>query len=471
MNLHDQLTALVLQILVLGQQGELVGIANGALNKASMLKIVRQIDPGEKLIGVLREEQWPFLSFVRRVLTHAGFVRLGSDGTMRPTQAVLPWLQLPKRQRIDVLLQAWLISDFDELTILAGLQYEQPGRRSLEGARREVLQFLAQLPPEEWQDSVALPRAMQVANPSFARAYDAFSEWSVRRITGELLPSETHWMDVEGRLVTEIVFRPLYWLGVIEFNQQSQYRLSAIGRALLAGVADLPDSPPVPIVVQPNFEVVFVRDCSLYAYFQVQRIADLVSAGSEATIMKLTKRRMHAAFERGVALAEIQRLLEEQSGKPLPQNVAKTLQDWAEGFGKLTMRAVALLEADDPALLAQVCHDKRLRMPAATAVHERMLAIDIGDAVPLLERLRKAGYGASGELRETHEGWSERDLAVIYTALEFYHSASRLLDIEDPVRTGLRQRVRMALSQRMAERAHQQAAAAAARLEELIDDA
>jgi hypothetical protein len=132
---------------------------------------------------------------------------------------------------------------------------------------------------------------------------------------------------------------------------------------------------------------------------------------------------------------------------------------------------VALLEADDPALLAQVRHDKRLRMPAAAEIHERMLAIDLGDALPLIERLRKAGYGAHGELSETSAGWSERDLAVIYTALEFYHAASQQLNLDDHVSAALRRRVHMALSQRVAERARQQAAAATTRLKELIDHA
>ncbi|HEX9441682.1 MAG TPA: helicase-associated domain-containing protein, partial [Roseiflexaceae bacterium] len=235
--------------------------------------------------------------------------------------------------------------------------------------------------------------------------------------------------------------------------------------ALIAGGPPPAMPPPEPLVVQPNFEVVAPAYASPYARFQLGRVAERAS-GEETEIYKLTKRSVQAALERGITIEDLLRFLRDQSGGEPPQNVAASLREWAGQHGQVALRRGVLLEADDPALLEQIRRDKRVRMPQVEPLNESAWLLREGDAPDLAERLRKAGYGLTGDGESAHTPLREHDLTVLFAALEFYTHACVAIGIEGEASVAMRQRVAKLLPDRSLNRAFQASHEALRRLNE-----
>jgi len=102
--------------------------------------------------------------------------------------------------------------------------------------------------------------------------------------------------------------------------------------------------PPPRATVQPNFDLVVESDyypASLLA--KLEPFTELVSEGS-AFLLKLTKASVSAAAAKDAAL-DVRRVLEEMTGRELPQNVRRELGAWTEHSEKFTLyRGFGLLE-------------------------------------------------------------------------------------------------------------------------------
>jgi hypothetical protein len=221
--------------------------------------------------------------------------------------------------------------------------------------------------------------------------------------------------------------------------------------------------------VQPNFDVIVPAYASPYARFQLARIAER-RGGDAAEIYTLSKRSIQSALERGISFDDLIRFLADQSAHGVPQNVIASLREWAGQHGQVTLRRGVLLEADDHLLLERIRRDKRVRMPKFAPLTERAWLVREADAPDLAERLRKAGYGLSGEAGGVQVPLREHDLAVLFTALEFYTQACARLGVESDATAALRRRVARLLPERALNRAFQSSHEALKELKERLDD-
>ena len=128
-----------------------------------------------------------------------------------------------------------------------------------------------------------------------------------------------------------------------------------------------------------------------------------------------------------------------------------------------------LLEADDPALLEQIRRDKRVRMPNVERLTETAWLVREGDAPELADRLRKAGFGLSGDGDSPQTPLREHDMTVLFAALEFYTHACATLGLDDDTSAAMRQRVTRLLPDRSLNRAYQVSHAALKRLKEKLE--
>lgn len=463
----------LLMLLTLAQDGLLEVIPAGAMNKASLARIARLWDPNDQLKDAWREEHWPYIQFVRRVAEGAGLLRVSADSRLRPTQAALDWLRQPPLERARHLLEGWVESKWDELASFQGIKIQRGYFRDLPGAKRAILRLLGQAPPGQWVTLADLVAQVKLVEPDFARPDGRYDTWGLIGYDRQPLNGFVHWDQVEGEQLKHIVSGTLRWLGLADLGMVDQrgvsFRLSPLGAALLAGAPAPPVPPDEPLVLQPNFEVIVPPHASPFARFQLARIAAR-SGGAEAEIYVLTKRSIQAALDRGIALDDIMRFLTEQSANPPPQNVAASLREWAGQHGQVTLRRGVLLEAGDPLVLAQIRRDKRVRMPKFEPLGDLAWLIRDGDAPELAERLRKAGYGLSGDGAGPAVPLREHDLTVLCAALEFYARACDELEIESDASGALRQRVARLLPDRALNRAYQSGRAALDRLRERLGE-
>ncbi|MEP7187671.1 MAG: helicase-associated domain-containing protein [Roseiflexaceae bacterium] len=471
----------LLILLSLGQDGLLEVIPSGGMNKASLARVAKQWNPNDKFQGAWREDHWPYMQFVRRVGEGAGLLRVGADAKLRPTREALEWLQQSALERARSLLEGWVVSSWDELASFGRIKVQRTYFRNLPLAKRAILRLLGQAPAGAWVAYDQFVAAVKRVEPDFARPDGRYDTWGLLNYTRQPINGFEHWDAVEGRQLLDIAGGTLRWLGLTDVGMNGEhavsFRLNPLGAALLAGAAPPPEPPIEPLVVQPNFEVLAQVYATPYARFQLGRIAERAAAGTaenrsgQATeIYKLTKRSTQVALERGITFDDVLRFLHEQSGRDLPQNVAVSLREWAGQHGQVTLRRGVLLEADAAALLEQIRRDKRVRMPKVEPLTETVWLVREGDAPELAERLRKAGFGLSGDGDSPQTPLREHDMTVLFAALEFYTHACGELGLDDDTSAAMRQRVARLLPDRSLNRAYQVSHAALKRLKERLGE-
>jgi hypothetical protein len=436
------------------------------------VRIARQWRPKDKLAGARREEHWRYIQFVRRVGEGAGLLRVGVDSRLRPSREALEWLRRPALERSRLLLEGWVVSSWDELDAFAGIKVQRPYSRNLALAKRAILRLLEQLPPSQWVALDDFAAAVKRAEPDFARPDGRYDTWGLVSYARQPLNGFEFWDQVEGKQLKNIVAGSLLWLGLTDIGlngeQPVSFRLNPLGGALLGGRVAPPEAPVEPLVVQPNFEVLALAYASPYARFQLGRIAER-AGGQETEVYKLTKRSVQAAIERGIAFEDMLRFLHEQSERQPPQNVVASIREWAGQHGQVVMRRAVLLEARDAALLEQIRRDKRARMPKVEPLTATTWIVREGDAHELAERLRKAGYGLTGDGEGPQAPLREHDMTVLYTALEFYMHACDALGLTAGASGAMRQRVARLLPAHALNRAFQASKEAIRRLKERLE--
>ena len=462
----------ILILLTLGQDGLLEVIPSGGLNKASLARVARQWNPDDTFKGAWREEHWPYMQFVRRVAEGAGLLRIGADSHLRPTQAALEWLQQPPLERARQLVAGWVSSKWDELVSFQGIKVQRDYFRDLPGAKHAMLRLIGQAPASQWVALGDFVAQVKQVEPDFARPDGRYDTWGLLSYTRQPLNGFRHWEDVEGQQLINVATGTLHWLGLTDLGMDGEqvvsFRLNALGAALLAGAPE-PAAPAVePLVVQPNFEVVVPVYASPYARFQLGRIAER-GGGDAAETYKLTKRSIQRALERGIGFDDVIRFLGEQSAHALPQNVVASLREWAGQHGQVALRRAVLLEAQDPPLLEQIKRDKRVRLPKAEKLTASAWLLREADVPEFAERLRKAGYGLTGDGDNPQAPLRDHDLTVLFAALEFYAQTCAELGIERDASSALRQRVARLLPDRALNRAFQTSHEALRTLKERLE--
>jgi hypothetical protein len=235
--------------------------------------------------------------------------------------------------------------------------------------------------------------------------YRGIRRAGVEEYQASLLKRDVHWEEVEGAYVRQVLREPLRWLGLVDLGLDAAQRvvglrITPLGRAVLTGGATIgPAGSAVTartagprLVVQPNFEIIVLDvggSLDLMArldQFAVQRTID------RAAVYHLTREALVGALQAGARLAEIERLLEEEGGTPLPQNIRYSLSEWARQFERVTVRrAATLLEADSADQLDRWLADRETAALLGSRLSPTVVLVPAGRAEALASRLARRG--------------------------------------------------------------------------------
>ena len=174
----------------------------------------------------------------------------------------------------------------------------------------------------------------------------------------------------------------------------SVFRITELGECLLAGkesdaewmvALDAKYSHrKATIIVQPNFDIVVPsEDVDPLLTVPLEQFATRASTG-KATVYHLNKESFTRAVQEGHdGHAFVEFLLAYNRGGELPSNVMTTLEDWRGGMKRVRLRMMAVLETDDPLVLADLLHRRRFKKFLApvdmhkTAVYARISKDDL----------------------------------------------------------------------------------------------
>ncbi|MBV9787242.1 MAG: helicase-associated domain-containing protein, partial [Chloroflexi bacterium] len=244
-------------------------------------------------------------------------------------------------------------------------------------------------------------------------------------------------------------------------------RLTQLGAHLVADAPAPPDMPNLPLIVQSTFEIICPPGASLYARFQLGRVAELQQSGT-VTIFRLTRRAVLAAAERGIAAQDVLRFLEEQSHGALPPSIAYTLLEWGGQTEQVRLEHAVLLQTVDPIVMAQLRQQKTLGLGAIEPMTPTLLRVPDGDADDLAEQLRRAGWGVRDERIDPQLPLDDRDLKAVVGAALAYTRMCAELDLPCEISPALLQRLCRLVPARVVEAADQSAAQAVSQIRERI---
>ncbi len=152
---------------------------------------------------------------------------------------------------------------------------------------------------------------------------------------------------------------------------QVWFRLSGAGKHLFGQAAELAYGQPVAdaaIVIQPNFEVVFLQP-NLSVEVELSPFAERVGK-QVGTLFRLTRRKAILAASLGTTAEVMLAALQKHSSKPVPANVTEEIRSWFAACRSLAMRRSILIETGDRETALRV---QRLLGPGCVVLKDTLL--------------------------------------------------------------------------------------------------
>jgi hypothetical protein len=214
--------------------------------------------------------------------------------------------------------------------------------------RRALAEALLSLPAGAMVELGAfLVHQSRERNPFLARGMEKVRN---RMVYGRATAREA-WEASWARVLLEFVTERLVPFGGARLGRVDgggeAFELTAAGRYLL-GAADDFDYAPAPegdVVVQPDFEIVFLAPAPRVEA-ELGRFAERTGAGVGA-LFRITRASVLRAAEQGLGADAVVGTLETVSRSGVPANVARQVRDWIGGTRRVTVRPAVLVECPD----------------------------------------------------------------------------------------------------------------------------
>lgn len=333
----------------------------GALNALNAQ--LRAPDPAP----IRSERAAPRIAFIHFLCEAAGFIARVGD-TLKPTPQAQAWLASAPADRLRPFARA--LRSGDPMIDALWRAYHLPGWRGdpPRAALQAFILALRETPRLTWADLAhALP----------ATLHDA--------------------PDAQPRAIAQALARCLTWLGWVE-ARRGRVTLTTLGRHALLDTAPpddaLPAAPAEPhaqpaVTIAHDGDFVAAPHASWTALYELCAYAD-VTAVQPRRRYRLSEARVRRALARGAAPHQIIAALERVAGDALPPTIAEAIHAWAAAFGRLRIHRVALIEARDGQLWAELLRRRGIR-DCVRPLSARAAAIKPGKVSALIRRLERRG--------------------------------------------------------------------------------
>ncbi len=440
-------------------------VSSGLLRMTDLRRIAKQLLVPENIATGTKESDYRRIFFLRRLLTAIGLLQESPRTSTLEANPVPGFLQLQPADRVKASFESWR----------DGLWWNElwatyiPGRTRASGsvtdfapdqvrkARRKVLTVLVELvrslerearepawvaldelseTMRDRDEEFLLGRSAVAEQPYYYRYSYTPSETQIYQVNSLLWQWDlsgkrdtSGWDTVERVFIQAVLTEGLYWLGLVDLGYAKPVaqeggkapdnllavRLTDMGRWLLLGAA----KPAIPeetgrVVLQPNFRIFAFDPIADSVLARLDAFANRLNA-ERAIEYELTRDSVYRAQLAGQTTAEIAAWLEQVTGAPLPQNVARSLEEWQAAFEQITIWTTASwVEAANPAIVEKLLQDPSLnqaiikrasptglmvRPDKINAVEEALLA---AGEFPL--RFQSAGAARPGTIEVRDDG-------------------------------------------------------------------
>lgn len=349
------------------------------------------LTPDPNLDKARQEDQAAHLYLLRQILQEWRLVTAKGSTLQIQTKAgqVIPELwQKSEAEQVKAVLDVWRKLPVPFTLNTREVYYVEPNMRQ---ACDTLLAALAQLPTATWIEAEDLLVNLQNRNENFffpqrSRVQGSNSYYFYGN-PKELIPK----MDkLEQTFVAQIMAGFIFQLGLVELGFAAPpdkptawqaFRLTPLGTAVLHNKPLETTVAAGQIIIQPNFQILAMGPVSLSLLAQLDLFAERQKVDRHAFEYHLSRESIYAAQQVGYAVDQVEAFLETATHNELPQNVRRSLAEWAAHHERIVFRSgVTLLQAANEALLT------RLQDADATG---KLLARAVGAAVALVKSNRQ----------------------------------------------------------------------------------
>ncbi|MET0398364.1 MAG: helicase-associated domain-containing protein [Longimicrobiaceae bacterium] len=343
-----------------------------------------------------------------RLLHEMDFAKAGEKAgeglRLAPTRKGLRWLDLPDGERLDALIAP--IRGSDER--VPGSWYQ--GGRSKVGFFPVTLGFTAPAGVDlrKWVTHAFLemPPGGMLEVGAFLEHYGRAENPFLRLLSKNPGALRVHWGRPTTRVEWERLWREvlatmislrLAPLGGVRMGRTADgtpaFALTPVGRYLLGAEEQLEyeggGGGGGGVVVQPNFEVVFLGPAP-GVEARIARFAERAGKGP-GTLFRITRRSVLGAAEAGFTADRVLETLAAASKHDLPANVARQVRDWFAATRRVRLRPAVLVECPDAETAARVLSAGGKAVRAVTDTLLELADTERAARSALLKKLREAG--------------------------------------------------------------------------------
>jgi hypothetical protein len=115
------------------------------------------------------------------------------------------------------------------------------------------------------------------------------------------------------------------------------------------------------LLVLPDYSIIISGlKCRIEHETYFSRFLTKISIDGNAAVYKLDFQSVIRAHDNNITPQKIKKDLQKASGKPLPDNVDRSLDDWQLKIGRVKIHTLTILETDDALLLEEIRHIRGL---------------------------------------------------------------------------------------------------------------
>ncbi|MCC6144909.1 MAG: helicase-associated domain-containing protein [Candidatus Hydrogenedentes bacterium] len=261
-------------------------------------------------------------------------------------------------------------------------------------SRKLLAQCIDEVRPGVWYSTIEFIRAAleQASENEQPLLKQAGGHWQY------MSPSAS--TQSEARLARSLE-ESLFWFGAVNrgsIGTESCFCFTELGLRLVCNKpmqgldAEYP-ARQCEFVVQPNFDIVVpTEDVDPLLTVPLDQFAMRTSTG-QATVYHVSKDSFTQAVQEGHdGDAFVNFLLRHNRSGELPANVTMTLEDWRGGMRRVRLRTLHVLESDDPLVIADLMHRRRLRKHLDSIDPKRVVLYNAISRTDLAKELEKDGF-------------------------------------------------------------------------------
>jgi hypothetical protein len=291
----------------------------------------------------------------------------GTGGGFSQTEPVRLFLEAPRKDALEKLVNAWLESEtFNELRQIPGIICEGEWTNQPKITRDFLLSLLKKVPESIWWSLPAFIRAIKEKHPDFMRLAGDYDSWFIKRESDDTyLRGFAHWDEVDGVFIRYIITGPMFWLGQVDLATPAGKNIVSAFR-LANNKSQIPNSETAKLHVSSQCKIVVPRLFPRATRYQIARFCEWDDEKKDEYRYRVTTESLTKAGEQGLKVSQLLNQLAKNTTTEIPPAFIKALKRWELHGIEARVEVKTVLRVSKPEVLEELRNSKAGRFLSET---------------------------------------------------------------------------------------------------------